>query len=984
MTITGQALGRIVMVSGLLLLPPAVWAQTSGAIAGIARDTSGAVLPGVTVEAASPSLIEKVRSVVTDAQGLYKIVDLRPGTYSVTFTLPGFSTFRREGVELTTNFTATVNGSLAVGALEETVTVTGAAPTVDVQNVIQQQVFSRDDRNAIPLPSHQGAYAAIIPGATQGAGSRDVGGTQGENSQNFTMHGGRAVDYQQLRDGMFFGTLAAAGNLLSSVNTTSVQEVTVLTAGGVTAESETGGAMVNIVPRDGGNVFGGSVLGNFGHKNLQSQNIDDALRARGASTPGDLKELYEIAGGFGGPFRQDKLWFFGSARRWSTSSYTQGNFFNKRQGTLFYEPDLSRPAFEENYYNESSLRLTWQAAAKHKITATGRGEYNCNCYFGIDAGDSAPETVGHHLYWPNWQTQVLWSYPATSRLLFQAGMTIVSSKFQYAISGDGDDDDIGVLDIARNYYYGSSFGDNVPNAYWGYSLPQNFNQTITANYITGSHALKVGFHHRYGPRDFNLHLNNDLSYTFRGANGVCIPGACTPQSVTYFASPLVYSAQQRTYAAFAQDQWTVKRLTISAGVRYDVFLAWVPEQVVPAGRYVPERRFEKVDDAINWKDLSPRLGAAYDLFGTGKTAAKVSLARYVVFQGNQALMNQVNPVNRMINNSTRTWTDNGDYIPQESELGPHSAASFGQLRPGTTYDDDFMHGFGVREFNWQTNASLQHELRPGLGLNVGYYRTWYGNLSVTDNRAVTPADYDPYCFTAPTDTRLPSSVSGQQICGTFDLNPSKFGQVNNYVTHISNYGERTEVFTGVDVTMNARFGGGGIITGGVSTGTTTLDTCDVTVDSPDKRFCRTSPPWSAGTQLKIAGVYPLPWLGLRASAVFQNVSGLPTAATFVVTNANARPSLGRPFSGAGNATRIVTIIEPNSVYEQGRDTQVDFRLAKSFEFQGSRRIEAQFDIFNAFNANSVLAMNARFGANWRTVSNVLKARLIKFGFQYRF
>src|SRR5437870_5654919 len=142
----------VVLCSIVLLLPVAAWAQTTegASIAGVVRDTSGAVMPGVTVEAASPALIEKVRSVVTDERGLYRIVDLRPGTYTVTFTLPGFSTFRREGIELTTSFTATVNAEMKVGSLEETITVSGETPVVDVQNIMQQKVFGRDVVDAPP------------------------------------------------------------------------------------------------------------------------------------------------------------------------------------------------------------------------------------------------------------------------------------------------------------------------------------------------------------------------------------------------------------------------------------------------------------------------------------------------------------------------------------------------------------------------------------------------------------------------------------------------------------------------------------------------------------------------------------------------------------------------------------------------------------------------------------------------------------------
>ena len=291
-----QRVARLVIVSGLMLLPAVAWAQTvvSGTIAGLVTDATGAVLPGVTVEAASPALIEKVRTSVTDDQGLYRIVDLRPGLYTVTFTLPGFSTFRREGLELTTAFTATVNAELKVGSLEETITVSGETPVVDVQNIMQQKVFARDVVDALPVGSNVNLYNTLLPGAVLATANRqDVGGNQGEQDQGFGIHGSRQADFIYLRDGMTFNTLMGSGNRTSSINPGSTQEVTVET-GGILAESETGGVQMNIVPKDGGNTFTGSLQTSFGHPKLQNTNVTDELRARGVGAQPQIKTLYDV------------------------------------------------------------------------------------------------------------------------------------------------------------------------------------------------------------------------------------------------------------------------------------------------------------------------------------------------------------------------------------------------------------------------------------------------------------------------------------------------------------------------------------------------------------------------------------------------------------------------------------------------------------------------------------------------------------------
>jgi hypothetical protein len=269
-------LERVLFPLALLLLSHGAMAQSvaTGTISGTVRDASGAVLPGVTVEAASPALIEKVRSAVTDGQGVYRVIDLRPGTYSVTFTLAGFNTLRRENVELTTGFTATVNGDLAVGNLAETVTVSGAAPIVDTQNVSQQTVFARQVTENLPVGSTVNLYATLIPGATlsSGAASQDVGGGKGEFSQGFTIHGNRGGDFQQLREGMFFGTLVAAGNRMTSLNPATVAEVTVQTSSG-TAELESGGALISRV---------------------QGRHSTDARTARSVLRHGPVEKLSEL------------------------------------------------------------------------------------------------------------------------------------------------------------------------------------------------------------------------------------------------------------------------------------------------------------------------------------------------------------------------------------------------------------------------------------------------------------------------------------------------------------------------------------------------------------------------------------------------------------------------------------------------------------------------------------------------------------------
>src|SRR5688572_15653941 len=437
-----RACGALALMLALLV-PTSSYAQAT--LAGIVRDTSGAVLPGVTVEAASPALIEKVRSAVTDGTGQYQLVDLRPGTYSVTFSLSGFRSARREGVEVSGGGVITVNGELSVGGVTETIVIEAENPVVETQTVRRQAVLENKTISELPAARGYGAILAAIP-TLQGAGANS---SSSVNPSFFSAHGGPGNEGRVMLDGLSVGAAfnggGVSGNAYDTANAAEMQ----VSISGSLGEAEVGGPMLNIVPKTGGNLFSGTVFGSGAGEWAQGSNIDDELRAFGITEAAALIKLWDVSFALGGPIKRDKLWFFANYRDFGNHTDIPGLYANLNEGNAARWDYVANPAIKTRTATSktvASVRLTTQATPRNKFSfyydyqwdcdqgsqSTEEGcrtkgdDYNFGTVFG-----SGFSSEGNTNFWDAREiiSQVTWSSPVTNKLLLEAGYATFLSRW---------------------------------------------------------------------------------------------------------------------------------------------------------------------------------------------------------------------------------------------------------------------------------------------------------------------------------------------------------------------------------------------------------------------------------------------------------------------------------------------------------------------------------------------------------------------------
>jgi hypothetical protein len=924
----------------VVLVPTLAWAQAS--LAGVVRDESGGVLPGVSVEASSPVLIEGTKTVTTDEQGRYRIEALRPGPYTLKFSLSGFSTFTHTGVDVPSDTVVTINAEMKLGALEESLTVSGQSPQVDVLQASRTQVLSRDIIDALPVSRNVMSIGVLAAGVR--AGTPDIGGSRMTEQVNLRAHGLGGNDAEQLVEGMSIQSLE--GPSQSYFDDMLQSEITVMTSG-IPADTSGGGIRLNSVLKDGGNIFSGATFLGFSSGDWQADNVDDELRAapRSIRSANGIKHIHMFSASFGGPIKKNKLWILVTARHQSSDELVAD------VPVQIVAPDGEViNSYLDTYVRGPSVRLTWQASPNHKIAAFGSRWWKRkgkDFTAGVDprVGQFRDPARAHH-----YVADAKWNWTASSRFLVEAGFS--TAAFDW-LGGPA----AGVMkergtpewftqtqktDTQRQIHPQCAYDTGCTA--WGSLLSQRQDNTRDVfdgrvSYVTGTHNIKIGYTHEIGPdyRMDNEH-NGDIQLNYNAGR---------PSTVTVYNTPLnAPGVVEYDAALFAQDSWTMRRLTVNYGLRVEWFSAGMDEVSATAGRFVPARFFPAQHGLIRWgPDYAPRLSAVYDLFGDGRTALKTSFSKYHrQYDADPALVY----ANAGLRQENRNWFDcplnaagtacsgvvlptTNDGIAQDSEIGPSPSGGNFANRSGA------LPGDLRRQYNLEYTLGLQHQVRPGLAVGGLFIKRSIHAIQMTDRTFIGLGDYIPFQVRMPaiTDPAVAAVLDPNEMITVYNLDPAKNSVFGQGLLDRSSAQNRS-LYTGFETSFSARFARYGTMFGSWTAERNVSVFCE-SDDNPNGppiadlyqgrnvaeggRFCdQRSFHMPFLNEFKLAGNYTVRY-GVDVGAVLQSYPGLERVITWQPA-ANLYPN--------GQRTQAQTIIlnEPGSLFSE-RWNQLDINIKKN-------------------------------------------------------
>jgi hypothetical protein len=539
------------------------------------------------------------------------------------------------------------------------------------------------------------------------------------------------------------------------------------------------------------------------------------------------------------------------------------------------------------------------------------------------------------------------------------------------------------------------------------------------SYVTGTHSMKWGYQAGYMSNRNTTYVGRQISYRFN--NGA--PNQLSQRVGTNETSnSLLYNA------AFIQDQWTRGRLTLQGALRYETVSSWAPEGengIIAENEFGAPFLLPRTEGVRGYHDISPRMGAAYDVFGNGKTALKVNVGQYLQGAWTGDAYTISNAGSTLVTSINRSWSDpNGNRVAEcdfmnplaNGECGAWSANNWGLFNQTTRVNPDVLEGWGTRNRDWQVGVAVQQEIAPRVAMEVSYNRRMWSNFFVTHNAALEAADYDEVTFTAPQNPALPNG-GGYPVTFLTRNSRRALGATDSYYTTSDDFGGETHYWHGVDLSVNARMGNGLSLQGGTSTGRGVADTCDMltarfgrpmaptlgTAAVPviaagivnGQRACDATEPWL--TSVRGLASYTVPKVDVLVSGIFRSqanaqpgndpgTNGASRTATYRMSAAQFLQITGRPLA-PGLATQDVNLVLPGEVYGD-RVNVIDMRIAKVLRF-GKTKANVGLDVYNLLNSNTPTTYEtvydpANNGARWMQPTAVLLPRFMRFNVQFDF
>jgi hypothetical protein len=972
----------VVMLAACLLASNHAFAQgggasTTGSINGKIADTSGGVLPGVTVTVSSPSMMG-VQTSVSSTDGLYRFPALPPGTYTVTYELPGFNTLKRENIQIAMGFTATVNVELAVASLQETVTVTGDSPVIDTSSTRVQQNFKLEALQEIPNSRDLWSLLAVTPSVTMGR--TDVGGNRAGTQTGYTAYGYSGQN-RVLVEGI--NTTEGTSGAGFYVDYGSFEEVFLGTiAQG--AEMPTPGVQSQMLGKSGGNKFQGEIYQDFENNSMIGENIEKHIPAKFLYSPtntggirvhsNETQKYRDFNINLGGPIKVDKVWWYFSYRN-QKNSVGQPNFIGPIAGTLF-DTKLWNPSGKTTYQINQNNKLIgyYQWGQKEQPNRVPQASLNYESLEGTNKQSSG-----------SWIYKGEWNGTINSTTYVEARYGVFGYYFPQVANSDTTRHE--VFDNFRSLLIGADQK--------GQTDRQRRQATGSVTYFKdgwgGSHNFKVGG---------ELLLESAWFGFTQVASGnirETIASSGNPSQVQMYAptaksvgklgagptGDLLSVAKVNTVDAFFTDQWTVGRATFNLGVRFDQYDVFTPEQsqmayTFPSGVSIAAQTFP-TQHYLKWNSVVPRVGLSYDLLGTGKTVLKANYGMYR-FNPGVGLADDANP-NQRQKSITYQWLDNkvcatcipGDKTYQPGEEGAQTASALA----GTISVDPNL----KQPLSHQATAYLEQQVTEGVGARLGFvYYSVKNQTGTFQPRRPASAYTVPFTVVDVGEDGIRGTADDQNLTafGIPSLNAGTLFPTNQVVQNAPNDG----AYKTIEASLNKRQSHNYSL--GAGFGYTWQH--DFPYGYPNTPNGPGDYDFSTYS-FKANGTYTAPF-GIFFSGVYRFQAGANYARRVSVSApascncafSAAAGGNGSNANGTLNASDIFAT--PYNAYRQDHISVVDLRIEKTVKFGGTARVRLFLDGFNLLNRYAAETINTRAGANFQQPTAILAPRTSRIGFRF--